>query len=174
MIPVVMLVIDTGASSPVFLTLSCLTMAHPSYEHIPVIYLTTVALTAIVLSLQVGGRTPVFLSSMLDGTQIVHLMLSLFINIFATSIIALKAWCVCVDRVIGELRLQLVDNTMTPTHRRYRKLLMDLYSNWCKFRLGVHAMFVAISLFSSGHELGLYPHIPALRTWEIFLTHSCP
>jgi hypothetical protein len=46
------------------------------------------------------------LNHVVTGTQLTHQSLSLFINIFATSLIALKAWCVRVDGVFGK---QIVD-----------------------------------------------------------------
>jgi hypothetical protein len=58
-----------------------------------VIYLT--AVTARVIQIVSYNRTGyIHLQSMLDLTHVAHLVLSLLINIFATSIIALKAWYV--------------------------------------------------------------------------------
>jgi len=112
MIPVVMLVINTGALSSDFLTLFCLTIACP---YIPAIYLTAVAAVAIVLIPEASARfSAAFLVRMVNGTLLAHLALSLLINIYATSIIALKAWCVHFDRVTGKLSTYcaLVDDTM--------------------------------------------------------------
>ena len=41
------------------------------------------------------------LERMVKGTQLAYQTLSLLINIYATSIIALKTWCVCVDSALG-------------------------------------------------------------------------
>jgi hypothetical protein len=115
MIPVVMLVINTGALSSDFLTLVCLIMACPSIQHIPVIYLTAVAAVAVVFITETSARFPAaFLIRMVNGTILAHLALSLLINIYATSIIALKAWCVHFDRVIGKhsTYCALVDDMM--------------------------------------------------------------
>jgi len=104
MIPVIMLVINIGAPSSDFLTLLCLIMARPSLQHIPVIYLMGVAVMVIVLIPEARARfSTVFLTRMLNDTIFTHLALSLLINIYATSIITLKAWCVHFDRVTGNL-----------------------------------------------------------------------
>jgi hypothetical protein len=98
MIPVVMLAINIGALSSSLPTLFCLTVTCPSFEYIPVIYLMTV--TARVIQVFSGNPQTFFtLIRIADITQLVQLMVSWFINIFSTSIIALKAWCVRVGRV---------------------------------------------------------------------------
>jgi hypothetical protein len=106
MIPVVMLIINTGTLPSVFLTLFCLAMTCPSLDHIPVTYLMAVAMTAIVHVLE---KRSIFLDilpvNILAGTLLTHLALSLLINISATSIIAIKAWCVHLDRVTGSISL---------------------------------------------------------------------
>lgn len=102
MIPVVMLGINTGALSSLFLTLFCLTMARASFKHISVIYLMIVVLRSIELVAVGEGKTPNTLFNMMDIVQVAHLAFSLLINISATSIIALKAWCVRVDGVFGK------------------------------------------------------------------------
>jgi len=115
MIPVVMLIINTGALSSDFLILFCLTMAHSSLQHIPVIYLTSVVVRAIMYIPEMTARVSyILLIRMLDGTVLTHLVLSLSINIYATSIIALKAWCVHFDRVTGThfTNCALIDDTM--------------------------------------------------------------
>jgi len=90
MFPVIMLAINTGAlSSSPFLALP-----YPSsFESFPVIYLFTVAATAwwIVWG---AGRNDVGLFIIINWTTFANLALSFLINIFATSIIAVKAWCV--------------------------------------------------------------------------------
>jgi hypothetical protein len=107
MIPVVMLAINTGALSSLFLTLLCLTVIHPFIEHFPVIFLMTVALrAAIAMSLEGPLMHRNLLSKIVDGTQLTYLMLSLLINISATLIIALEVWCV---RVLGIFGKQFVD-----------------------------------------------------------------
>jgi hypothetical protein len=72
-------------------------MTCPSLEHDLVIYLMTIAGRAIqilfVFKLE-EVQNILIVSHMITITQVAHLTLSLLINIFATSIIALKAWCV--------------------------------------------------------------------------------
>jgi hypothetical protein len=90
-------------------------MARPSVRHIPVVYLTAIGAVAAVFIIQASARlTPTFLIRMVNGTILAHLALSLLINIYATSLIALKAWCVHFDRVTGthSTYCALVDNTM--------------------------------------------------------------
>ena len=74
-------------------------------EYILVIYLTTIVLRAIEfklintnISLQNFNR----FTNAIGATQVAHLTFSLLINIYATSIIALKAWCVIVGGVFKE------------------------------------------------------------------------
>jgi hypothetical protein len=127
MIPVVMLGINSGAISSLFLTFSfCLAMTCPYFEHIPVIYLMTIVLRVIELFSHGNTQRIILLIYMLSITQVAHLAFSLLINIYATSIIALKAWCV---HVCGVSEKQLVDfaliDLMTRTYRKYRKLLME-------------------------------------------------
>jgi hypothetical protein len=101
MIPVVMLAINTGALSSLFLTLFELGMTCPSIEYILVVYLITIAgrvIQFIFLDLQMFS----IITHITSITQVVHLALSLLINIFATSIIALKAWYVRVHGVFGK------------------------------------------------------------------------
>jgi hypothetical protein len=99
MTPVVMLVFNTGALSFLFLTVFCLTMTYPSFQYILVIYLMIIMVRVIELIASAGGKNRDTVINILDITQSVHLAFSLLINIFATSIIGLKAWCVRVDRV---------------------------------------------------------------------------
>ena len=94
MIPVVMLVINTGA-------LSCLVMTCPSFEQIPVIYLAVIVLAAIGAIWEDKGRVVFDSISSDSDIQLVYLSFSLLINISATSIIAHKAWCVHVHNVFG-------------------------------------------------------------------------
>jgi hypothetical protein len=68
-----------------------------SLEHNLVIYLMTIAARAIQLLLNSKPEVHqiyLILSNVIDITQVAHLIFSVLINIFATSIIALKAWCV--------------------------------------------------------------------------------
>ena len=105
MFPLVMLVIDAGALSSVFLTLFCLTMSRFSLQHIPVVYLMLVTVLVIMLIPEMSVRFSPILTPMLGGTVSTHLALSLLINIYATSIIALKAWCVCHWKRLHRLHL---------------------------------------------------------------------
>jgi hypothetical protein len=104
MIPVVMLGINTGALSSEFLTLFLPHYGSSLVQHIPVIYLTAVAVAVIVVIPEASVRfSSAFLVGMVNGTLLAHFALSLLINIYATSIIALKAWCVHFDRVTSKL-----------------------------------------------------------------------
>ena len=97
MTPVIMLAINISALSSLFLTLFYLIMTCPSFEYTPAIYLWMVAVAIIyALELQRGNEID-SLNYMLTGIQITNLSLSLLINIFATSIIGFKAWCVRLD-----------------------------------------------------------------------------
>jgi hypothetical protein len=98
MIPVVMLGINTGMLSSHFLAVFCLTVPCPSCEHIPVIYLTTLVLRVREESVYMRRD----LNNMIECTHMTYQTLSLLINIFATSLIALNAWCVCVNGVFGK------------------------------------------------------------------------
>jgi hypothetical protein len=76
-----------------------------------------VAVMVIVLIPEMRARfSAAFLARMLNDIILTHLALSLLINIYATSIITLKAWCVHFDRVTGKLytHCALVDHTMRP------------------------------------------------------------
>jgi hypothetical protein len=93
-IPVVMLVINAGALSK--LTLFSPDVTNSSPEHIPVIYLVGLAKrTRDVISKEAVPKHVIFKFdfAIFEATL---LTLSLLINIYATSIIALMAWCVCV------------------------------------------------------------------------------
>jgi hypothetical protein len=75
------------------------------FEHIPVLYLMTVVLRAIQLFSFSGEIQRIhFLIDIMSITQVAHLAFSLSINIYATSIIALKAWCVHVDGILEKIR----------------------------------------------------------------------
>jgi hypothetical protein len=63
------------------------------FEYFPVVYFVTIAVRAALLTSLAGVRMHYsLLFHMIDGTQLVHLTISLLTNIIATSIIALKAW----------------------------------------------------------------------------------
>ena len=104
MIPVVMLAIDASALSSLFSTLFRLPVTGPSFKHIPVIYLMMIALRAIDFFTE---HMYMLLGNMLEITQMANLIFSLLINISATFIIALKAWCVRVDCVLSLTSLSL-------------------------------------------------------------------
>jgi hypothetical protein len=76
-------------------------MTRPSFKHISVIYLMIIVLRTIELVAVGEGNTPNTLFSIMDVFQVAHLAFSLLINISATSIIALKAWCVRVEGAFG-------------------------------------------------------------------------
>jgi hypothetical protein len=157
-------------------------MACPSFEHI-VIYLITIAMRAIELSL-VLKNIPLLLhlTRFTTITQVAHMGLSLIINIYATSIIALKAWCVRVHRVFRKhfVDRALIDNTTCAYIQEIPQVAdgkwdrcpnastgnedigtscrvwCDSYSDRCKFRCRIQARVVTNFFFSSGHELDLY------------------
>jgi hypothetical protein len=91
-----------------FLTSFELTMTCPFFEHNLVIYLITVAARAIELFLISSNRADqdvqIFsvATNIINITHPVHLTLSMVVNIFATFIITLKAWCVRVYGVFGK------------------------------------------------------------------------
>ena len=92
MFPVIMLAINTGALS-LFL-LICFTLS--SFESIPVIYLLTVAMSIELNIFYEAGRvdTSTPFENILIAMLYANQALSLLINIFATSIITVKAWYV--------------------------------------------------------------------------------
>jgi hypothetical protein len=93
---------STPVRLPPLLDLFDLTMTCTPFEQHLVIYLMTVAGRAIQLLLaskHEDSQTVFSVSDVINITQVAHLTLSLLINTFATSIIALKAWCVLVDGV---------------------------------------------------------------------------
>jgi hypothetical protein len=85
------------------LMLFCLAVTCPDFEYILVIYLTTIVLRAIEL---ISDNSVQKLIHTINATQVAHVTFSLLINIYATSVIALKAWCVIVD---GTLKKYIVD-----------------------------------------------------------------
>jgi hypothetical protein len=120
----------------------------------------TVVIRATILWSDSGVRKH-HLKQVIKGTQLAHQTLSLLINIAATSIIALKAWCVCVygDFVDGALIddttraymkeiPQVVDGKWDGCPNPYTgsqgigspgRVGCDLYFDWCKLRLGIQA-----------------------------------
>jgi hypothetical protein len=94
MIPVVMLAINTGMPSSALMTLHFLTVTCPSFGHILVAYLITVTARVIEVISKDADSMYLHLENVIYVTQVAHIMLSLLVNIFATSIIAHKAWCV--------------------------------------------------------------------------------
>jgi hypothetical protein len=106
MIPVVMLAINTGVLSSVFMTVYCLIMTCPSFQYILVAYL--MMLTAWVITMIPNITDPIYtiFARITSFTPMAHIALSLLVNIFATSIIALKAWCV---HVYGVFEKYFVD-----------------------------------------------------------------
>jgi len=86
-----MLAINTGAlSSSPFLALP-----YPSsFESFTVIYLVMVAAHVWYIIVSEAGQKNASLYDVLNLMMLANLVLSLLINIFATSIIAVKAWCV--------------------------------------------------------------------------------
>jgi hypothetical protein len=85
-----------------------------SSEHNVVIYLVTVTSRIIQIFLIPKREDPQLslVNHILEITQVATLTFSLLINIFATSIIALKTWCVGVYGVIGKYFAQcaLIDD----------------------------------------------------------------
>jgi hypothetical protein len=70
----------------------------------------TLVVRAASLCFKEGGQMYNDLARMIDVTQVAHQTFSLLTNIFATSIMALKAWCVCVDCVFGNFGFILIDD----------------------------------------------------------------
>jgi hypothetical protein len=83
-------------------------MTRLSFEHLLVIYLITV----VVRAMQVITNDDQFFFPLVV-TQVTHMTLSLIINIYATSIVALKAWCARVHRVFRKHFVDrgLIENT---------------------------------------------------------------
>jgi hypothetical protein len=106
MIPVVMLAINTGMPSSALMTLHFLTVTCPSFGHILVAYLITVTARVFEGISKDADSMYLILENIIYVPQVAHMMLSLLDNIFATSIIAHKAWCV---HVYGILDKHFVD-----------------------------------------------------------------
>ena len=112
MIPVGMFVVNASTFSSHFLTLFRLIVAYPSFEHLSVIYLFMVVVRAALLKADERDQgNSSLLAPMIWVSVVVHLMLSLLTNIFATSIIASKAWCVHIDGAQNFLCIDCRHNT---------------------------------------------------------------
>jgi len=103
MFPVIILGINTRAPSSLpVLDLLCLTS--PSFESFPVIGLLTVVMNIDRIFASETGRTDTHYNNILGFAQVAYLALSLLTNIFATSLIAVKAWYVpTVSRLDGRV-----------------------------------------------------------------------
>jgi hypothetical protein len=92
-IPAIVLAINTRAllRTPFLISFSL-----PSSESFSVLYLLTVALCAVAITALGEGQIlrGIHLNNVINTVQLVNLGLSLLANIIATSIIAVKAWCV--------------------------------------------------------------------------------
>jgi hypothetical protein len=171
----------------------------PSSEHIPVIYLTTIVLRDFSI-FHHWKSTPslIHLLSLLNIAQIAHLAFSLATNVCATSIIALKAWCVHVNAVfqknsftstwltisrayIQEVQ-QVVDgkrvgcpnpDTGIQDIGSSDRVGCDLYSDWCKLRLAVQARVVTIFFLFRSRAWSLLP-FPFTSDSPGLLKYSCP
>jgi hypothetical protein len=78
-------------------------------------YLMTVAAEAVIMLIpETRARFSPVLIPTPGGTIFIQLALSLLINIYATFIIALKAWCVHFDRILGKhlVDCALIDDPM--------------------------------------------------------------
>jgi hypothetical protein len=87
-------------------------MTCPSFEHNLAIYLMMVTATVIrllLVSKNEDNGIPFTVYHMIDIGQVAHLTLSLLTNIFATSIIALKTWCVRVYGGFGKYFVVCLD-----------------------------------------------------------------
>ena len=99
-------------------------MTCPALEHIPVIYLTTVAVTAFDLTARSRGYSSIYsIDTIINVAQVVFVTFSLIINCSTTFIIALKAWCVPIYGVFRNLDCALI--RCARTSREYRKWLME-------------------------------------------------
>ena len=107
-----MLAINTGTLSSLFLfyrTVTC-----PPFGLNPVLYLVTIVARAIDLISK--GEMYRTLCHRIIITKVAQAMFSVLINISATSIIALKAWCVRVHGVFWNfLDYALVDDMACPS-----------------------------------------------------------
>jgi hypothetical protein len=82
-------------------------MTCPSFEYLLVFYLYAAVSTVLLVTLNV--RSAVLLDNTVNIIQVAQMTLSLIINIYATSIIALKAWCVSIHGIFGK---HFVDRTL--------------------------------------------------------------
>ncbi len=98
MTPVVILALDSR-------TPACCLSPSVLIRTFPVVYLTTVVVRAGLLTTPEGTHTHEILALIIDIAQVSSLVLSLLTNVIATSIIAIKSWCV---RVIFYYKLDLM------------------------------------------------------------------
>ena len=93
-IPAIVLAINTRAllRTPFLIPFSLPVLLEP----ISVLYLLTIALCTVVITALREGQIlrGIHLSNVINTMQLINLGLSLLANIIATSIIAVKAWCV--------------------------------------------------------------------------------
>ena len=93
-IPAIVLAINTSA---LLRTPFLISFPLPSsFESISVLYLLTVALCAVAITALGEGQIlrGIHISNVINTVQLINLGLSLLANVIATSIIAVKAWCV--------------------------------------------------------------------------------
>jgi hypothetical protein len=147
----------------------------------------TVVLRVILLTREESVHMRHDLNNMIKWTHMTYQTLSLLINIFATSLIALNAWCVYVNGAFGKYFVdyalidgiketpQVVDGkrigypkpyTGSKDTRSLSRVGYDLYSAWCKFRLGIQAWVFTNYIFFLGHERGLAGRSSVLSTWS--------
>ena len=112
-----MLAINIGTLSPLFLTFIYLMMARCSYVPILVIYLMLITMRVTILIVWEGQvdrflNLPPILLNIFNGTLLANQALSLSINIYATSMITVKAWCVRIDLVYRVLRKYKTDSAL--------------------------------------------------------------
>ena len=112
MTPVVILAIDSRTPT-FYLSPSPSTLPHLScFEPFLVVYVATVVARAGLLITPEGAQSHKDLARIIDITQMSNLVLSLLTNVFATSIIATKSWCVRGILQVGSYVLHF-DDTRT-------------------------------------------------------------
>jgi hypothetical protein len=133
-----------------------------------------------VLSLHILQKYKI-LTPIMNITQVAHLTLSLLINISATSIIALKAWCVHIGRIFGKdfADFSLVDNITI--YRKYRKSLRE---SGIGVRTPTQGIKILVLLVESGmiyiligvsyslvykHGSSQFFFLPRSRAWSLLL-----
>ena len=137
--------------------------------------------------------------SLLNITQLAHLAFSLATNVCATSIIALKAWCVHVNAVFEKkiIEFALIDHITRAYIQEVQQVIdgkrvgcpnpdtgiqdigspdrvgCDLHSDWCKLRLAVQARVVTIFLLSRPRASSLLSFACTSDSPGL-LKYSCP